>query len=217
MKRFYPFAVLLFLSAFASGQEAITVEPVTKQMSKGMQNGFTTDVPESHIKEVTNGWKKYIRNKESVDENDGEIVFKSAVITYIMPTPVTVYSRLLESEKGVRLTVFFSENDSVFVNAVTSEEKSVAAKKFLRDFAIQQYKIAAGHEADVEKKRLSKLEDDLESIVKTKEKAGTRIKEDERKIEKNKDEITTLRVEKDARSAELASQKEIVRALAARP
>ena len=219
MKTIRTFLLLQFISLVAFAQKEITVDETMKTMSKGSQNGYVTDIPQGKLKEVTSGWKKYVKreSKNNIEEANSEIIMRGTTIPNISTNPIYVYARLLETDQGVMLTAFFSDDDSVFISTAKSEEKSIAIKKFLKDFVIQQYKVAVYHEQDAEKKKLLKLEDDLDDLIKANEKANKRINEDERKIDKNKDEIAANRKEQEARAGEVANQKEVVRTLSTSP
>ena len=188
---------------------------MVKPMSKGSQNAYVTEIPQGKLKEVVSGWKKHVKHesKNSIENSGGEIIMRETIIPNISSTPIYIYARLLETEQGVNLTAFFSENDSVFLSSISSVEKSIAIKKFMKDFVIQQYKVAVYHEQDAENKKLSKFENDLEDLIKANEKANKRINEDERKIDKIKDDISANRKEQEARATEVANQKEVVRTL----
>ncbi len=215
MKIIRTLLLLQFISLAVFAQKEITVDEMMKTMSKGSQNGYVTDVPQGKLKEVTSGWKKYVKrdSKNNIEEANSEVVMRGTTIPNISSNPIYVYVRFLETDQGVMLTAYFSEDDSVFISTVKSEEKSIAIKKFMKDFVIQQYKVAVYHEQDAEKKKLSKLENDLDDLIKANEKANKRINEDNRRIDKNKDEIAANRKEQEARAGEVANQKEVARTL----
>ncbi|MCX6291901.1 MAG: hypothetical protein NT126_09080 [Bacteroidetes bacterium] len=208
--------LLLFISSAAFSQKEMTISEVPKSMSKGMQNGYVTEVPQAKLKEVASAWKKYIRHetKNTIEELNNEIIIRGTLIKNVSANPLNVYSKLLETEQGVMISAFFTEDDSIFISSALSDEKSIAARKFIRDFVVQQYRIAVGHELDNERKKLSRLEDELESLVKSIEKSNRRINDNDRKIDKCKDAIATNRKEQEARAGEIASQKETVRSFA---
>jgi len=215
MKSTLPFLVFIFSSSILFAQQEIKVEETTKPMSKGSQSGFVTEVPQAKLKDVTSGWKKYVKHdtKNSITEDNGDLIMKETMISNISPKPLYVYARFLETDMAVRLTAFFSEDDSTFISAQSSEDKSIAIKKFLRDFVVQQYKNAVYHELDAEKKKLAKLEGELDDLIKANDKANKRISENDRKIDKAKDDIAANRAEHEARATEVANQKEVVRGL----
>ena len=215
MKRTKCLLLFQLISFPLFSQEAISIEEAMKTMSKGSRNAFVTEIPQTKMKEVASAWKKFVRHetKNSVDKANNEYVIMGTVIQNISSGPINVYSTFLETGNGVKQTAYFTTDDSVFISSLNSEEKSIAVKKFMHDFAVQQYKVAVSHELETERKKFSNLENILDDLIKDNERANKRINEDNRRIDKAKDAIAVNRKEQETRAGEVAVQKETVRSL----
>lgn len=196
-----------------SAQDSLHVTQSEKQMSLGIHNGFSVDIPQSKEKDVVNSWKKYIKRdtKSSVESNDGEYRISGTAITNISTQPMNVYATITEVDKSIRLTAYFTEDDSNFISTAANAEKATATEKLVRDFARTQYRLAVEDELNEETKKLEKLESIKEDLINDNEKAEKNIKEYERKIDRARDAIKVNSEEQSKRSPEVANQKEIVR------
>ncbi len=211
--------IALYLSIFSFGfsnaQDTLHVSQEDKLMSKGTHTAFVVDIPQARVKDVVSAWKKYIKRgetKSSVESNDdNEFQIIGTQIVNISPQPMNVYALIKEAEKAVRLTAFFTEDDSVFVSSKVSEEKAQAASMLMKDFARAQYRLAVERELDNENKELKKLENEKGDLINAVEKSNKNINEYERKIDRAKTDIETNSTEQSKLRAEAANQKEVVR------
>ncbi len=205
--------ICLIVSNPISAQDSLHVTQSEKQMSLGIHNGFSVDIPQSKEKDVVNSWKKYIKRdtKSSVESNDGEYRISGTAITNISTQPMNVYATITEVDKSIRLTAYFTEDDSNFISTAANAEKATATEKLVRDFARTQYRLAVEDELNEETKKLEKLESIKEDLINDNEKAEKNIKEYERKIDRARDAIKVNSEEQSKRSPEVANQKEIVR------
>ena len=208
--------LLLFICCMASAyaQEEIVVKQEGKQMSLGIHNAFVVDIPQAVLKDVGNAWKKYIKRGEtasSVEKKDNEYSLRGTVLTNITPKPLTVYTTFKETEKGIRLTAFFMEEDSSFISG--EQEKAKSTEKMMADFARAQYHVAVEAEVKTETQKLSDQENTLEHLIKANEKSNNTISEKERKIDGTKKDIETNDHAASKRREEVANQKEVVRSV----
>ncbi len=124
---------------------------------------------------------------------------------------MNVYTTIKEAEKAIRLTSFFTEDDSNYISTSLNTEKASATEKLMKDFARMQYRLAVENELNDETKNLEKLENEKEDLINDNEKSNKNISEYERKIDRAKAEIESNGSEQSKRRADVANQKEIVR------
>lgn len=209
-------AVFSALPFFSKAQTPVLVEEVIKEMSKGMQNGYEVMVPEVTLRSVKSDFGKYLRkdSKGKLKEEDGEGHMTMAVNKNISPNPFTVYYRLLESESGVRINAFFADNDSAsFYSTAVNPDQSSAIKKYLKDFAVKEYKEVVSDELESQKRKQKSFEGELESLIKSKQRSEKNISEAKRTIENNKKDIVLNNQQDTTKAAEVIRQKQVVASL----
>ncbi|MEO8088558.1 MAG: hypothetical protein ABI763_17200 [Bacteroidota bacterium] len=204
----------LFLNPVLA-QDSLHVSQAEKQMSRGIHNGFSVDIPQARLKDVVNAWKKYIKrgdNKASVENNEDEYQITGTALTNITPQPMNVYAQIKEVEKAIRLTAYFTPDDSNYISSVVNGDQVYATERLMKDFARMQYRLAVENELNKETENLKNMENEKEDLINDNEKANKNINEYERKIDRANSEIESNKTEQSKRSADVANQKEIVRA-----
>ena len=122
-------------------QDTLYVTQGESLMSLGQYNGYSIEIPQAKVKDVAGSWKKYIKRgetKTSMENTDGEYRIRGTVLSNISLLPMNVYAQIKETEKGVRITAFFTEDDSIFISDAGSTEKSSSVQKLMKDFALMQ-------------------------------------------------------------------------------
>lgn len=206
--------IFILLVNIVFAQDSLNVSQVEKAMSHGTHVGFTVDIPQAKLKDVVNAWKKYIKRgetKASVENSEDEYQISGTALTNISAQPMNVYTTIKEAEKAIRLTSFFTEDDSNFISTSLNAEKASATEKLMKDFARMQYRLAVENELNEETKNLEKLENQKEDLINDNEKSNKNISEYERKIGRAKAEIESNGSEQSKLRADVANQKEIVR------
>jgi chromosome segregation ATPase len=216
MKRllFIILAINLSINFSTSGQDTLSVTQSPMLMSKGTNPGFTVIIPQANLKDVVNAWKKYIKQgttKPTITEVDGEYQVKGTTLVNISPEPINVYTQIKDMEKSLRLTAYFTEDDSTFISSELNPEKANAAEKYVKNFAQMIYRVAVENELEVETKKLSVLEEEKEDMIHANEKSEKTISENERKSDHAKTEIEANSAAQGRRKSEVEGQKEVVR------
>src|ERR1041384_3578608 len=127
-----------FISNSLQAQDSLHVYQKDKEMSRGIYTGFSVDVPQAKLKDVVNAWKKYIKRgetKSSVEKSGDEYTMTGTFLTNISAQPVNVYATIKEVEKAIRVTAYFTEDDSDFISTKANAEKGGEAEKLMKDFA----------------------------------------------------------------------------------
>lgn len=216
MKKSVVLALSLLASIFSFCQTQVLIEDTLRSMSKGRFNGFITVVPKAVLKDIEKDWAKYLAEggKAKPVAVNGEINMVGALVKNISPKPLNIYSKLLETLDGVKLSAWFTENDSVFISKDSIGEQRLAVQKYLRDFVIRELKQTATAELNNEKDKQFSLEKELSSLIKLEEKSNKKINENQRAIEQAKEETTSINSDVQRKDDQIYAQKEMVQSTA---
>jgi hypothetical protein len=209
------FFLFFLFPLITTAQQKIVVEEVVKEMSKGTNNGYEFMIPEAMISDIKNDFRNNMRkdSKSKVQEANGEFFIIGAVNKSISPGPFNIYARLKDAGDGVLIDAFFTPDDSLFFSTAVNGEQSIAIKKFLKDFAVKQYKKVVQKQLDTEKRKLIALEDQLEDLIHAKQKSERNINESKRTIENNIRDIDLTTKQIATKDEDIIKQKGIVSSL----
>ena len=219
MKKSIAIISLLFISIVSFCQTQVLIEDTLRPMSKGLVNGYSTIITKATIKDVEKDWTKYMMEgaKTKPVSSNGEINMVGAVVKNISTKPINIYSKLLETLEGVKLTAWFTENDSIFISKDSNSEQHLAVQKFVRDFVIRELKGAATKELNAEREKQKVFEKELAGFIKLEEKSNKKISENQRAIQRAKDNITSTNGDIQRKEEQIISQKGMVEKTAADP
>lgn len=212
-------AACCLLTLPSVAQDTITVVEDTLVMSKGVQTGFKVEIPKAKLVEVEQHWLKYISkgSKGKATLTNGEHLQPAAINKNISPFPFNVYSNFLATTEAVRLTAWFTENDSVFISKQLNTDRDLAVIKYLTDFATAEYQLAIKAEVKAEQDKLKLLQKELSGLIKEQEKADKKISANNRAIQKSKDNIADHNTGIEDANNKINSQKEMVQMTASDP
>ena len=157
-------------------QETLEVKPIEGQISKGMQPGYVVEIPMAVLQDVQQDWIKKLQEntKLKVEIVKDELIFSNAVKGEIASDTINLYTLFIQ--KDVRLLMYvFLEIDDVFFSSkgdqanLSVEKIDNGLKKYIRDFAVNEYKAAAAKDLDAEQKLLVQKQKELDKLVKDKE------------------------------------------------
>lgn len=205
-------SMLTLFSVTAIAQKEIKVQQDTVAMSKGTQPSFQVVIPEIKLTEVEKDWTKYTGSgsKGKATSVNGENVQPGAVNKNISPNPFNVYSKLLETTEGVKLTVWLTENDTIFMAKEVNSDQNLAAEKYVRDFAVQEYQSVVKKELKSEQEKQEELESALKDLIKQQEKNGKKISENQRSIQRANDDIATNNADIQTKAYQINDSKRMV-------
>lgn len=210
MNRFLILTFIFLWAGFLQGQTILPVEESARPMSKGTYAAFTVEIPQTTLKQAIKDWDKYLRNgsKEKAYDGGGEHVQPGVVNKNVAPDPFKVYSTMLETTDGVRLSAWFSlGNDSVFISKEMGNDRELAAQKYVRDFAVIHYREIVKQQLADEKDKKKKMESELKDLIKQEEKSVKNINEAQRSIGQAQDAISTRRGDEQRKSDLIYNQK----------
>ena len=200
------------LSATTFAQEKITVDESPQPMSKGTNPAYITEIPGAKLKDVQRDWKRYITSgsKGKVLEANDEISIIGAVNKNISLEPLNVYSHLIETTRGVKVTAWLNFKDSVYISRDLNGDKDLAAQKYIRDFGVQEYKGVVKTELQKQADMQKLLQDQLNDLIKAEEHSNKKIEDYERSIQKNNGEIATNADDQKRKADLISTQKGLV-------
>lgn len=212
MKQNFLICTLLIASSALFAQKPLIVEESARTFSKGSLTAYSATIPQTTLKDAEKDWMKYMAtgSKSKTALVNGEYVLLGAVNKNVSPNPFNVYSKLLETTEGVNLTVWLTENDTVFISKEISADKALAAEKYVRDFVLQEYQETVKAELKAENDKLEALGKEQDNLVKAEEKSAKKISEAQRSIQKSKDMINTNNADLQNLAYKISSQKGMV-------
>ena len=200
---------LLSVSSQVSAQNKIDVTVIQAQMSKGMQPCYITNVPRGVLQDVQADWSRKLQenNKLKVADINGELVF-TGIKTEIYNDTITIYTLLIEKEDWIVMNVFVEIN-SVFFSPtedktqLSAEKTDNAIKAYIREFAVEQYQLAATEDLEVEQKLLAQMQDEYEKLGKENEQLEKEISNLENDIEQAERDVSSVEKEIDLKNQEI--------------
>lgn len=208
------FCMIFIIAMPAIAQETIEVKVEQAMMSKGMQTAYVVEMPMAVLKNVQQNWIKRLQEniKVKVVTLKDELVLEKVVKSEISTDTISIYSLIIENTDRIVMNVFV-EIDSVFFSP-TEDKANLSAgktdssiKNYIRKFAVEQYKLAAGSALAAEQKILEELENDLKKLLKDNENLKKDNSSQENNIEKTERQIKSLDQEIDMKNSEVMSHK----------
>lgn len=203
---------LTFISPGSFAQDSLSISETVELMSQGKQNGFQIVIPHNSAKESEKLWKKFMKDetKESVKNEDDELVIHNALLNSFGNDLMSVYAAFKDADGRTLLSVFFSGVDSVFISSAKHEALCINAKLLVRNFAVYAYKDGVSNMLKEEVKKLDEHESYLKEIEKNINSSEDKIKKNNREIDNAKEEIKTLKTQEDFLTSEILKQKQLL-------
>jgi hypothetical protein len=186
MKSLFITGLFFGLAITCVAQVSIEVKEVSANMSKGVNKGFETEIPGTSIRDVERDWKRRLTvgSKAKLSEANGEITVHGIDNKDIAAKPFNVFGILIATNEGVKLTAWFTYNDTVFFT-------NPSASLFVRDFARAEYYLAVKNLHQKERDKLEKLKDDLDRSVRVEERSEMKIADNKRLIARAQEDLVT--------------------------
>lgn len=203
------FITLVSLSFKGFAQNPIVVNVAPAPVSMDTQRSFVVVIPQTSLKDVKSDWLKYLgrESKGKATEINGELLQPAAVNKNISATPFNVYSKLMETNGGVRLLVWLDERS---VSKEPIQAQHLAVQKYVYDFAVQQYREAVKKELKTELDKQRKLESELAVLIKGEEKSVKTVNKNDRATERATDAISTNKEDIQNSTSKISNQKDNV-------
>lgn len=209
--------ILLTVSAYA--QVPLVVDMVPQTNDNNTQISYVVLIPQATLKEVENNWNSYIsHDSRGWGSNDNGVhTQKKMLVKNISADRFEIYSRMNETAQGVHLSAWLTQNGRALVSDAADSGLDLAAKKYVYDFAIGQYREAVQVELKMEQEKQKKMEDDLADLLKTKEHSIETVNENAREEKRTSAAINVTNRDIDDASLEIHDQKQMVKATSSDP
>jgi len=212
-------ALMILITTSTYAQVPLVVDMVPQTTDNTTQISYVVLIPQAKLKEVENNWNTYLSHDSrgwSSDDN-GVHKQKNVLVKNISPDRFELYSRMNETAKGVHLSVWFTQNGRALVSKTPDSALDLAAKKYVYDFAIGQYREAVQLELQMEQEKQKKMESDLTDLLKANEKSIETVKENEREEKRTSAAIDVTNKDIDDASLDIHDQKQMVKITASDP
>lgn len=212
------FSTLLLFSTSVFGQD-IVVKNIPGSMSQNNQRTFQVDIPNSVLNSVKKNWLKYLQKDSEGKASvvDGNYLQEGVVNTSISPNPFSVYSKLQQTSDYTRLTVWFMDNEMIFFSRESDANQEILVKRYVYDFAFNEYQGVVAEELKSEVNDLDKLKKEMDKLVKSNEASLMLIGENKRLIERTNAQIEVVNNDIHSISYQITDQKKMVIENAADP
>jgi hypothetical protein len=213
------YLLLLMMTAQVKAQDALKVEIESQPSSTDAQAIFFVDIPQATQAQVEKDWLRYVgrRSKGRSSVNAGQHMQVGAVNKNVSAEPFDVGSKVVGTPSGVRLSAWLTRNGLAFVNKESVTGQDLAVKKYLRDFAVAQYRSAVRDELKAEQSKLKDMERSMVGLEKSGDKSGRAVSSNERSKERTGKAMETSQTDIDQKSARIEGQKEMLDATASDP
>jgi hypothetical protein len=172
MKRHFLITCLALLAMVPAmnAQKPIKILEDSIPIGQYLYPGFNVTIPEADYDEILKNWIKLQETgtKSKVLTESGEMTIFGAFIKEVSPTPVNIYSRLMNEDTLSRLLACIELKKDQYVDASSGDIQLTAAKNFLKEFAKSQYIEFIKGELSDEEKKLRDLDKDLGSLESSK-------------------------------------------------
>jgi hypothetical protein len=207
------------LSFNTFGQKEIVVDEAPRAMSRDTQFSYLVDIPQATLKTTEKNWLSYLSDgsKGTATFVNGEHLQTEVNNKNISFQPVNIYSKLIETNEGVRLTVWITEKNFSFIANNPNSIEDLAIQKFVRDFAVKEYKEAVQEELKTEQNKQKELEKNSNNTTKDYEHSNAKISKNQRSILQSKDNISTNTADIARTTLKIEEQKKMVEQTAADP
>ena len=199
--------VLLF-STGIKAQKAILISEDSMKFGKSHMNGLTVIIPEVNYDKTLKAWTKDLQShsKSKLVTEDGEMSIFGAIIKEVAPNPVNVFSKLMNLDSTLKLTVVFEVKKDQYIDRSAGETQFKNAKNYLKEFAKTQYIDLAKNQSEAENKKLRELESNFSSLAREKSRLQKSIESAKKTIATENENISKQKIGVDSISSQITVQ-----------
>jgi len=205
--------ILLILSLITclgtKAQNPILVSEDSLNFGQSMMPALTVIIPESNYERTLKAWTRELQSNTKsklATDNDGMSIF-GVLIKEISPNSLNVYSKMMNLDSMVKLSVAFEIKKDQYIESITGEPSFTNAKSYIKEFAKNQYIEVAKDQLDAEDKKLRDLQRELSSLEKENANLQASIRSNNNIIVDEKGNIIVQNGELTRLSAEIDKQK----------
>lgn len=208
---FYLTCIVLIHSNLLIAQSiSLNINEETLSMSKGNNNAFTVEIPQTKASDIKKAWESYVKKsskKPDAGYSKSEYYALQVQIEAIAEYYFNIYGTFTQTITGTKLAVWFQLQDT-FVSSNNNALTSKSIKAYLHSFAKENYLNAAESELKIEQKILNKLNDELDDLYKDKDKLTNEITDNKNDIVKAQSDIKMKINEQKLKDKEILMQRE---------
>lgn len=208
--------LLMIISSFLDAQSPIQVSVFPAPVSMDTQRSFVVVIPQTVSKAVEPDWINYLskKSKGKSSNSNGEIIQLGVVHPNISASPFNVFSKLMDTNDGVRLLVWLDDRS---LSTTSNSAQHLAIQKYVHDFAVMEYRQVVRKELKEAQHAMAKMESDLARLIRDDEKSYQTISENDRRTVKANDAMVTNTGDIAHASEKIVEQKDNVDRNAADP
>lgn len=217
--RYVLFLMLLMPLTAIEAQMPIVVVDDSLKVTKTLIPGLSVIIPETDYEVVLKDWIKVLQSgtKSKVINQNGEISIFGARTKDVKDQPVNVYSKLLNRDSATCLIASFEISKDIYIEKEATPEEYTRAKKFMKEFAVNEYTSVVKEQLDAEDKKQKELEKELSSLENDLSRLQKSIESNKGNIISEKENIITQKSELDFASANIGEQTRILSSMADGP
>lgn len=192
MKHIYSLLALSFILTIGTkAQNPIVISDDFLELGNGSVPGYSVIIPEADYETTKKEWIKLLQDgtRSKVDENRSMISIFGAKVKPVSEGPVNVYSRISEETDAIKLEAAFETEKDNYLG----KDEYANARKYLFDFAQDQYIAVVNNQLDGEKKILRDLEGDLNALVRDQERIEKSDDDNQETIETERQRLADLK------------------------
>lgn len=192
MKHIYSLLALSFILSFGTkAQNPIEVSDDFLELGNGSVPGYTVIIPEADYETTKKEWIKLLQDgtRSKVDENKSMISIFGAKVKPVSDGPVNVYSKIMQENGAIKLQAAFETEKDKYLGSA----EYANARKYLFDFAQDQYVAVVDGQLNAEKKKLRDLESDLNALVRDQERIEKSDNDNQETIETERQRLADLK------------------------
>jgi len=135
------------------------------------RQAYVVTIPIGELKKISNHWDDYVGNDAYgwETQKDGIHGQRGVMEKNISSRKFAVYNEIVTTELGVRLTIWFSQRRKPFTATKPGDKLDIAIKKYIQDFAIDQYKRGIQTQLKYEQHLKREMEMELASLKRDQE------------------------------------------------
>ena len=171
-----------------SAQESIQVEMGVRPSSQGVKPAFEVAVPQATAADAMDLWEKTLaprglfgvfRRSPKLQKEKDEWVMREVVVEKISSEPMDVFAQVTTFPDRIYVRAFFRQAGGFIGEEFSGESDLRAASEFVRNYAVDLYRLAVQKELDNEEDKLKDLERDLSRMDRRKGRFERQIKSSE--------------------------------------
>lgn len=201
---YYTLFVFTCLTTSLSAQ----TQEVKQQMSLGIQNGISVNIPDADAKFIDKIWKKYTKDYGKLSKNkkaEEEYIEAAVIQTINGKSPMNIYTT---TEKN-QIVAFF-DNGTGFLNSKDYAKEFQSASEFMKEFGNEVTRELIRIELEKEEDILKKNNKEYEKLKKENIDLHKDIENYKQKIKKAEADIVTNDKDQERSKAAIEAQTKIV-------